>query len=140
MRSRWRSARSLKILEQLPTDLQKLTWLCKLSPEQLDNLLGRVDCKEEGRQHVIDAVKALLPDHKSKTPRPTTPDKVVQSFKQSAAKTASVLKKASPEVTVPIDVRARLHEALDEALAELQGSEQDSPGKGPSTPSGDDRP
>src|SRR5206468_10561105 len=41
------------ILKRLPNDLHKLTWLAKLDPEQLDELLRRFDCRAASRPNVI---------------------------------------------------------------------------------------
>jgi hypothetical protein len=38
----------------------KLEWLCRLTPEQLHDLLDRLDCKEAARPKVIRAVKEVL--------------------------------------------------------------------------------
>ena len=108
-----------KILEQLPTDLQKLTWLCKLSHEQLEDLLHCVDCKEEGRLVVINAVKAMLPDFEPSASKSVSTDKVVASFKQTVVKTATALGVAADDAKGKGDICSRLREALDEALADL---------------------
>lgn len=106
-----------KTLDRLPTDIQKLTWLCKLSPGQLGDLLGRMDCKEGGRKAVVDAAKALLPPGgtQGKTPRAHGD---LRSFKQAVARTASALKGAADGAGVA-DIGARLRGAMDEVLARL---------------------
>jgi hypothetical protein len=52
-------------LARLPPDPQKLEQLCRLSPEQLERLLGELDCKKADRKKVADAVKEVLGEEAS---------------------------------------------------------------------------
>ena len=106
-----------KTLDRLPTDIQKLTWLCKLPREQLEDLLHRVDCKEEGRKAVVDAVKALLPPEETKGKKPRAYGGL-GSFKQAVAKAAKALRGATDGPGVA-DIGARLRGAMDDVLARL---------------------
>ena len=106
-----------KTLDRLPTDIQKLTWLCKLSPGQLGDLLGRMDCKEEGRKVVVDAAKALLPPGGTKGTTRRAPEDL-GSFKQAVAKAAKALRGATDGPGVA-DISARLRGAMDDVLARL---------------------
>jgi hypothetical protein len=47
-------------LEKLPADMIKLECLSRLAPEQLEQLLATLDCRQVGRQRVAEAVHALL--------------------------------------------------------------------------------
>jgi hypothetical protein len=47
-------------LALLPQDVHKLEWLARLAPEQLEELLSRIDVKRAGRNEVIAEVKAIL--------------------------------------------------------------------------------
>jgi hypothetical protein len=49
-----------EFLHRLPTDLQKLDWLCRLTRTQLEQLLTELDCKHAGRAAVAAAVKHIL--------------------------------------------------------------------------------
>jgi hypothetical protein len=49
-----------EFLNHLPSDIQKLDWLCRLTPEQLRVLLQNVDLKNSTRNAVKGAVKAVL--------------------------------------------------------------------------------
>jgi hypothetical protein len=55
-----RSGLDESTLSQLPADLMKLEWLCRLSPQKLRDLLFTLDCKKAVRQTIIDAVQASL--------------------------------------------------------------------------------
>jgi hypothetical protein len=48
------------LLPRLPTDLLKLEWLCRLSQDQLRNLLDKLDCKKAPRPQVIALVREAL--------------------------------------------------------------------------------
>src|SRR5262245_60240497 len=48
-----------EILNRLPADEQKLEWLCRLSEEQLRQLLEEGDWKKASRPQVIAAVKKI---------------------------------------------------------------------------------
>jgi hypothetical protein len=48
------------LLCRLPADLMKLEWLCRLTAEQLRELLGRLDARGASREKVVAAVKAVL--------------------------------------------------------------------------------
>jgi len=48
------------ILAKLPSDLHKLEWLCRVTPDQLKHLLVNLDCRELSRDEVIEAVQRNL--------------------------------------------------------------------------------
>jgi hypothetical protein len=48
------------LLHQMPSDLQKLVWLCQLSQEQLQTLHGKINLKKTSRSIVIAEVKSIL--------------------------------------------------------------------------------
>ena len=113
------------ILEQLPVDLQRLEWLCRLSESQLSELMGAMDCKTESRKAVINAVKRIL-EFNPKPRRTATPDKALQRFKKTAVIAVAALDPGNSAEAVSPGVRERLHHALDEALTEAKATSKPS--------------
>ena len=107
-----------EILERLPNDVHKLVAICRLPSNRLPGFLDAINCKEDGRQRVIDAVKSELGEGKKPMARPIQPDKIVASFEKAASRTITALKEATG--VIADDMCDRLRKVLDEALDEPQ--------------------
>jgi hypothetical protein len=59
----WWGGLNESVLNQLPRDLEKLDWLCRLSKEQLDQVLEKHNCKRLDRSEVVNIVKEMIGPH-----------------------------------------------------------------------------
>jgi hypothetical protein len=103
---------------RLPTDVQKLAWLCRLSLEQLGDLLDTMDCKAEGRRRVIEAVQVVLGGREPKKEAAPVPlEKVLRSFERAVTRVVTAVAESGGGAQDPGDVLARLRGVLDRAFA-----------------------
>jgi hypothetical protein len=106
-----------EILGLLPLDIQKLDWICRLPLEDLPGFLKATDCRKEGRDRVIAAVKTALNDTETRRTRPRSPDQLIRSFGKSAEKVVAKLEQLEMDVSEAVAMRAKLHDVLEEAFA-----------------------
>jgi hypothetical protein len=102
---------------RLPTDIQKLVWMCRLSPAQLGDLLDAMDCKAEGRRRVIAAVQEVLGERKPTKAGPVPLEKVLRAFERAVTRVVTALAESGGGAQDPGDVHARLRGVLDGAFA-----------------------
>jgi hypothetical protein len=102
-----------EILSRLPTDLQKLEWLSRLSREQLGTLLAWLDLKKASRNEVTAAVKELL----GATAATRTKGSVVKVINQLFTRMAKVLAgwhQAGNGEETPEQLRVAFHSGVQE--------------------------
>jgi hypothetical protein len=83
------------LLEQLPPDRMKLEWLCRLTAEQLRELLGRLDCKKAKRGQVEAAVRKALGEEDAAPTAPNIEKALAKIFKRFRTDTDQ-LEEATP--------------------------------------------
>jgi hypothetical protein len=105
-------------LDQLPTDVHKLEWLCRLGKEQLAEFLGRTDCKALSRTKAIEAVKEVLGLHKDK--EELAPEAVlVKTVEQFVRRLTAKIEDWQQGGSAP-QARQQVRGALDHAFEELR--------------------
>jgi hypothetical protein len=107
----------------LPLDIQKLTWLCKLSHKQLQAFVTDHDCKGVSRQAIIDDVKKVLGQQKSAASVPSPLAKALSTAVRGLGKVAELAQESSPGSVDPDEVRA-LKAKFDAAYALLPIGEE----------------
>jgi hypothetical protein len=110
------------ILARLPVDLQKLSWLCRLDRDQLDELVECLDCRKASRRTVVDAVKTMLgeQDTPQGTPTSSPVEMFVASFRRGLAKLVSALAESGGGQPVDPSIVDRLRSAVDAELTRLR--------------------
>jgi hypothetical protein len=115
------------LLAKLPADIKMLERICQIPLGQLAEFLAAKDVSEkEGgekwdRTRLANEVKARTGEPE-KPPRPSSPDRVVRSFRRAVSKAASSLRRSETGVASVDELRAQLHGALDEAVDELEAT------------------
>jgi hypothetical protein len=119
------------LLDKLPPDLQKLTWLVKLDEDQLAECVEWLDCRKASRTQVIEAVKRKLHIAEfAKAARPITVDQVLRDCDRFVNRASEAIENAGSDLP-DADARRRLlnelrgrFSQLEQLLSDQQGSDE----------------
>jgi len=108
------------LTKELPTDLLKLEWLCRLTHEQLVEGLNNWRCREWSRSQLIDAVKLKL-DFKAKVKpvQAVTIDRIREECDKFVERVLEAIE-TSPEEMADPTARQRLLDELQSKFAEVE--------------------
>jgi hypothetical protein len=121
----WRTEIGTKgsdLLQRLPADPQKLEWLCRLTREELQDLVAKTDCRKATRKEVIDLVKKF--NGTPAKPRPKA--RGLTRLRKAADRVVTTLNELDGEDNNPrmtrlratfADAAEKMQAALDEAEA-----------------------
>jgi len=107
------------LIQQLPYDLHKLEWLCRLSKEDLEELLKDLDPQKESRSRVIHAVQRRLglkaPSAKAAK---ITPPALFKKWQKYVGSTLDSIEALGDEAA--LEVRKDLARQMEEEFFEIQ--------------------
>jgi hypothetical protein len=107
------------LAQQLPYDLHKLEWLCRLSKEDLEELLKDLDPQKEGRSRVIKAAQRRLglkaPSAKAAK---ITPPALFKRWQKNVGNTLDLIEALGDDAS--IEVRKDLARQMEEEFFEIQ--------------------
>jgi len=107
---------------KLPYDLLKLEWLCRLSEDQLTNLLEFVDCRKTGRSVLIGTVKRALGQPETDVRQAhTTATAIVKRWQDYVTRTLYAIEALTDTVAEP-EVLHELAEQLEAGYADIKES------------------
>jgi hypothetical protein len=106
---------------QLSPDLHKLEWLCRLSREQLTEVLNEVDVMKVSRTAVKEAVQAKLGLAEDRPVQPVSIDRLLRSLERFTARTIEAIEEFGPEAVVDGQLD-EFRSALAGCFDELQSS------------------
>jgi hypothetical protein len=109
------------VLSQLPVDLHKLEYLCRLSSEQLVQFLKIVDCKDCNRSELITMVLRLLGERRqaSKPAAKKNVDLILKEWDRYVCRTLEAIEELGPDAASD-EIRAKLTEGLHSKFAEVE--------------------
>lgn len=119
----WWSKGGLKesnLLNELPLDLMKLEWLCRLSREQLIEGLRNWKVRKWSRSQVIDAVQGVLHvPSKPKAVRIVSLDRLTEEAERFVERALAAISASSDELADPT-IRQRLFDEVSTTLAKVE--------------------
>jgi len=108
------------VINQLPPDLMKLEWLCRLDKDQLLGAIHHWPCRKWSRTLVIDAVKHDLKIiEKPKATRPPTLDRITIDCERVIDRLVEALEDSADEIADP-ESRQRLWDDLNSRFAKVE--------------------
>jgi len=109
-----------ELLPELPADLLKLEWLCRLTEEQLAEGVDNWRCREWSRNQVIDAVKKKLNIRaKAKPVHVVTIDTIVDDCDKFVERALETIDVSGDEIADP-EARQRLLAELSDKFAAIE--------------------
>jgi hypothetical protein len=126
----WIGPNGSDLLARLPADLKVLERVCQIPVEQLEEFLNCKDASERdevkpwNRKRFAAEVDARIGKaaRPPKPTRPLSPEQIVVTFAQTASETASALQRSNTQGASFNELRARLHDVLDEAINQLEAT------------------
>jgi hypothetical protein len=111
------------VLSLLPTDPQKLSWISKLTSEQLQTFVTDHDCKGESRNVIIGAVKDVIGKGKPKASVSSPLTKALRTVTRGLERVVKVAQEPSRGAVDPDEVR-KVKAEFDRAYAYLSASKE----------------
>jgi len=110
------------LVHHLPPDLEKLSWLCRLSSDQLAAAIEHWPCRKWSRTQVTDAVKHELKIiDKAKPKPPVTVDRITTECEQFVEKWLEAIQDFGPEMA-DRQTRQRLLDELTARFSKLENA------------------